>query len=238
MGNNGKLEEDKVKTYVKSILNMSKYKFEDSDGRGPKIENMYDFMIKKGHKKFYFEIYSPAQDQKIIMDKLNTSNGAIISLEYLESSILKKYIIQFKDNPPKFLIINLNECKMANSFKVLSSTPLEQMISTKIFPSEEYIGLFHKKNYIYSKGDTILEYEAHKKSIKLNNMKKMAGIIIFIDNKFCQIIINPYSKTYSIDEITKLLDISNSRRSIINNKPVNEGIKIVKKDIYHLLAKL
>ena len=225
--NRGLKEEEKVKNFFLSNLNKDNYSYKDSKGQGPIIENKFDFKVinKKSRNTHYFELYSPIRDQEIIDINMKEKGSATILLTYLEYGIISKYFKQFKNNINKFLIININDCESYIAFKSWHPTPIEKVFSVRCYPEGQYIGLFHQKIYKYSIGD-IKTIKKNIKTININYLKNMQGVIIFLNDKFRQLIVNPYSKIYDVDEIIELFKITDKERPLINNMNLDTGVRI------------
>jgi len=193
----GHRQENKVIDCVKKLLENSNIEIvKSSSGE----ENVFDFKLITDSEEMLFEIYSPKRDFQIFCKKFKEQGVSIFGKQYLKFAIINKYYKQFKTNPDKFLIINLNNDGDFGTFNLNYRkghvSRIAKIVSCSVMP-DGYMGLFHNETLNIAKNTPPVTVE----SIEVNHLIKMKGIITFYDDEFIEFIINPYSNITKKDVI-------------------------------------
>lgn len=214
--NAGLKEEKKVLNFVKSILDENTQLIKSNS----KEENLFDFKLINNSKSYLFEIYSPEQDFNIFCDKFKTARVAIFGKRFLKFAIINKYYKQFKNNPYKFLIINLNNDGNLGSvnlnYRKNKISRIAKIFSCPVLP-DGYLGLFHNNTIKIT--DHYLSKEII--SIKIEHLKKIKGVITYINDSFIEFIINPYSNITK-DEKDFIINLLKPDFVTLNKKSLSE----------------
>ncbi|MFH1637562.1 MAG: hypothetical protein ABIB71_04005 [Candidatus Woesearchaeota archaeon] len=191
--NKGEIEEENLINTVEESL-PKKYGILSPPAQATNL--FYFKLIGKANGLFeaLFEIYSPLYDDALLFERLKLKGSATLLHDYLISGILKKYFKQFKGNPPKFLIINLNNkggLKGVNLNYVPSSrlSDIAKLFSTKSYPNG-CSGLFHiDKLELKPAGGT-----TNSLAVNINHLAEVMGVITFFNGRFKELIINPHNR--------------------------------------------
>ena len=198
-------------------------------------ENLFDFKLIKENKEFLFEIYSPEQDYKIFCNDYRHKNYGIFGKTSLKYSIITKYYKQFKENPSKYLIINVNNDGNIGDINLnyrKNKTSRIETIFSQLISDNEVIGLFHTNKLRIKSENSPFELQ----EISVDFLSKMRGVITFFNGKFIELIINPYSNI-SKEEIKLIKEVFKTTKLINNPKLKNfdEDIIVTISDSYQYI---
>ncbi|HPV66581.1 MAG TPA: hypothetical protein PK655_04005 [archaeon] len=206
-----KLIEEKVKNTDYDVIY-------PQDFRGSKESNLFDVKINNKNKAYLFEVWSPEENDRELVNKFKINGSVAIDNDYLVFITIKKYIIQFKGNPNKILIINLDKDGFLFSDvnhnyyfgnKVLNPSIIKEYFSVN-FEGIVY-GLFHQTKFAFSKkGVDVKDIPKFNYEISINHMPEMWGVITFLHNEFVELILNPWANVSDTDilELQRLLCIN------------------------------